>query len=272
MRLGKVGTALVAALLIAGCGGDDGGSSSADDEKAIAAVATKALSTTDPQIKCAEVVTEKFVTTVYGSLVNCKTEEAKPDESKPSTGAAVKDLKIDGDRATGDVTAIGGDAAGSHGQVTFAKEGDDWKLDELSAAILLSRMTVQVGASREGPFADATVRQCFVDEITKLGDAEFLRVAYDGMAGRDPHPKFLAALEKCATGVEEGGVTVLRKQFEAGITEAARKDNTPQKSIDCVNGELRKLITDQEILQLSENQAELGKRVATAMSRCNVSP
>jgi hypothetical protein len=270
MRLrGKLSVALTATLLIAGCGGDDGGSG-AGDEQAIKDVIVTALTSADPQVECADTVTENFVTTVYGSLVNCKAAEAKPDDSKPATGASVANLKIDGERATADVTTVGGASDGSHGELSLAKENGDWKVDELSVAFLRSSLTVQVSASREDAFADANVRECFVQGMSKLSDDVFLDVAYDGIARRDPHPKFVEIFQTCSTSTrDDSGISVLRKQFESGITEAAQKDKTPRKAIDCVLRALRKSITDDEIISLSQNASALGRRVATAMKSCD---
>jgi hypothetical protein len=264
-----LGVALAATAAIAGCG-DDGGQSAADAQKDIKAVMVKALTTQDPQVKCAEVVTTSFVKTIYGSLDACKTAEAKPEDTKPATDVRLAGVKIDGDTATADVTTVGGTSDGSHGDVTFAKQDGDWKVDKLSVAFLRSRLAVQVAANREGPFVDAGVRSCFTRQMAGVGDAEFLQIAYDAIARRDPHPTFLRILQDCSTSVrDDSGISLLRKQFESGIRESAAKDGTPEKAVDCVLRALRKSISDQEIVQLASQRKELTKRVATAMINCD---
>ncbi|HEX6390402.1 MAG TPA: hypothetical protein VFZ89_13160 [Solirubrobacteraceae bacterium] len=269
--VGRLGAALAVTLVVAGCGGDDDGQSAADVQKDIQAAITTALTTEDPQVKCAEVVTKRFVSTIYRSLAACKTAEAKEDEdTEPATGARLAGLEIDGDRATADVTTVGGTSDGAHGEITFAKEDDAWKVDELSVAFLRSRLTVQVGANRQGPFVNSEVRGCFTERMAKVGDAEFLELAYDAIARRDPHPTFLEILQECSTTVrDDSGVSLLRKQFESGIRESAAKDGTPEKAVNCVLQALRKSITDEEIVQLASNRKELTKRVATAMINCD---
>jgi len=280
--LGRLGAALAAIVLIAGCGGDDGGGDSADAEKEIQAVITKALTTTDVEEECVGTVTKNFVATIYRTVEACRMEEAKPDDTKPPTAANASAIKADGDKATANVALVGGDSDGTSGEIAFAKEDGAWKVDAISVAFMRSQAKSTLSNDRGDALRDPAAKKCVSEALDRLGDDEFRTVAYDGVAGRD-NETFLNIVKTCLASAtptqsddtpKDAKVSVLRKQFEAGIRASARKDGTSEKAVDCVVKKLRALISDKEILDLvgkrrSETPPELTKAVATAMIDCD---
>jgi hypothetical protein len=280
-----LGAALAATMLIAGCGGDDGGGGdSADAEKEIQAVIKKALTVKNVEVECVETVTKNFISSVYRTLEVCKTEEAKPEDTKPPTDATASAIKVDGDKATANVAVIGGDSDGTTGEIAFAKEDGAWKVDVVSVAFLRSQARQNLSHDRGDALTDAAARKCIGDGLDALGDDEFKTVAYDGVSGRD-NAAMTKLVTTCLAGDAEqpatdddtpkdAKVSVLRQQFEQGIRESAAKDGTSEKAVDCVVKKLRALISDKEILELvgkggGQSPPELTKTVASAMIDCD---
>ncbi|WP_372791392.1 hypothetical protein [Paraconexibacter sp.] len=277
-----------AALAFAGCG-DDGGGSTADDEQGIQAVATKAITTTDAEVKCVDVVTEGFVKMVYGSLEQCKKAEAPdPDDDPKPTGARMSSIKIDGDKATGIVTVEGGDSAGASGELSFEKVDGDWKVSDLGISFLRSQLTTSVtnspfSESGDEPLDDAKARTCIVKAFAALPDDQFRTIAFKAISDQDPDPTFLKIFTDCTQGStddssssssdDDGEQSLLRTQFEKGIREAAKKDGATDAQVDCVVKELRRTITEDQIVEEigrggDSVTPDLAKKTAQAIQKC----
>lgn len=279
MTWGKVAAVLAAAgaLGVAGCGGSDGGGEdTAKAAKEMEAALVKSVTVNDPQVECVETVTKHFVATIYKSLATCKKAEAEKEDN-PSTGATLTGVKVDGDTATGIAHMEGGDEDGASGELQFAKEDGTWKVDGLSAAYLKSSLTKSLSRPGDGPLADAGPRNCIRDGLLALPEAQFTSLAYDAISNRDNQTFIKIATEcisKATSGDSSSGdenVSFLRKKFEEGIAESAKADGTSAAQIDCIVKELRKTITDDEILaQVGKKEAgaELTKKAAAAIIDC----
>lgn len=278
MTWGKAAAALVAAgaLGIAGCGSSDDGEDTAAATKEMQAALVKSVTVNDPQVECVETITKNFVTTVYKSLATCKKAEAEKEDNPP-TGATLTGVKIDGDTATGIVKIQGGDEDGATGELQFAKEDGAWKVDGLSTAYLKSSLTKTLSRPGDGPLAEAGPRDCIRDGLLALPEAQFTALAYDAISNRD-NQTFIKIATGCISGASSGDsssgnedVSFLRKKFEEGIAESAKADGTSDEQIDCIVKELRKTITDDEILaQIGKSKAgaELTKKAAAAIIDC----
>ncbi len=285
------GTAALA--LGAGCGGDDGDSGGGGDDAAdIEAVVSKALTTTDVEVKCVETVTEGFVTAVYGTLAQCKKAEApEPDDDPLPTGAAVSAVKVDGDKATATVTVEGSDSDGAAGEISFEKVDGDWKVSDLGVSFLRSQLNTSLEKgtfdAEDGPLADPAVRTCVGEGLGALDDPAFKKLAYSGIGDAAPDANFVKVITDCAsaaegdtgadadTGGETGSedVSLLRKQFEDGIRESAAGDDATEEQIDCVLKELRTTISEDEIVKAVGEGAdnvsnELAQKAAKAIQGC----
>ncbi|MTD46451.1 hypothetical protein GKE82_19705 [Conexibacter sp. W3-3-2] len=292
-----------AALAIAGCG-DDGESGGGGDEQDIEAVVSKALSTTDPEVKCVETVTSGFVTAVYGSVDACRTAETpKPDDDPRPTGASVSDVQVDGDKATAQVTVQGGDSDGAKGEISFEKADGDWKVSDLGVSFLRSQLTTSIEQgsfdASDGPLAEKSVRDCVGAGFQKLDDAAFKKLAYAAIGDKEPDANFVKVITDCAaqaggsgastgaSGAEEDSsassedasgssdedVSLLRSQFESGIRQSAERDGASAEQIDCVLKELRSTISEDEIVAaVGQDKAvltELSQRTAKAIQGCD---
>lgn len=284
------------ALALAGCGDDgDSGGGGGDDAADIEAVVSKALTTTDPEVKCVETVTEGFVTTVYGSLAQCKKAETpEPDDDPKPTGAKASDVQVDGDKATATITVEGSDSDGASGEISFEKVDDAWKVSDLGISFLRSQLTTSLAKGTfdegDGPLADKTVRDCVGKGLSALDDTAFKTLAYAAIGDKQPDANFVKVITDCAsqstgssdTDADTSGdsdtsgdedISLLRKQFESGIRQSAVKDNATPEQIDCVLKELRTTISEDDIVaavgQDKEVVTELSKRTAKAIQGCN---
>jgi hypothetical protein len=276
---GRVAAIAAAAgtMAVAGCGGDDGGDDTAAATKEMQAALVKSVTVNDVQVECVETVTKHFVTTIYKTEAACRKAEAKPEEN-PATGATLSDVKLDGDRATATATIKGGDEDGATGELQFAKEDGDWKVDGLSAAFLRSSLTKTLSKPGDGALADAGTRTCIRDGLLALQDAEFTALAYDAISDRD-NQTFLKIATGCISDAsssssssddtsssgDTGEPSGLRKKFEEGIAESAKEDGKTDKEIDCIVKKLRRSITDDDIVaQIGKTQKDLDPKVTKA--------
>lgn len=277
-------TALAAAAavtLAAGCGdSDDPSAAGGDDEAKITAVATKALTTTDAEVKCVEVVTPGFVDRVYSSLAQCRKAEAPDpdDEESAPTGAEVADISVTGDTASATVTVQGGANDKAAGILRFAKDGDAWKVDDLDVSFLRSQLAQGIGnrtyTAADGPLVQPAFRACVLKGLGALDDATFKTVALKGIAKTTPDPLFVEVFSSCqGNGAPDGDPTKLtadgklpkaptriRQQFEAGLIKTAARSSADAKKVTCILLALRRSITDAEIAaQIAKGQTELAK-------------
>lgn len=119
---------VLAAVALSACGG--GGSS---DEGKIEETIETAATSSNPK-NCTTLQTQRFdeqnsQTQGAGAVKACE-EEAKEGENTAES-VAVSNLSVNGDSATAEVAFTGGGFDGQAVEVSLAKEGGDWKLDEV---------------------------------------------------------------------------------------------------------------------------------------------
>lgn len=270
---------LACALLLAACGG----SSSDDSSKQITDVITTAVTTADPNVICKKTLAGSWVSEVYGTVTRCVTvERADAKTNTPATAAEVSGIKVDGDQATAFVEAKGGSNDGARGELSLTKEDGDWRISSLSTALLRSQFEAGAKSDRELP---KDLKACVVDEVTGLSDAD-LRTLAVGSIGKQP--KAQAALQAIVTrclgqttrsgssssGTSSETASVLRRQFEQGVSESLKKDGISQTAITCVKRELRSAISDEQIVSLIGKSSKqvpqsITKSTAAALAACD---
>lgn len=277
-------TGTSALAFAAGCGdGGAGGGRAGEDADKIAAVVERALTTTDPDVKCTDVVTKGFVKKVYGDLATCKEAEVPDgDDNEKPTGSDTSRVKVRGEQATATVTVQGGDTDGASGTLELEREDGAWKVSALGADFLRSQLEKSLANSdADSPFADAKVRACVEKALGALDDEEFRTIAYSGIAER-PTPRFVEIVTTCAqqgspdpddNGADNGEQSLLRRQFESGIREAAKKDGATDEEIDCVVKRLRSSISEDDIVSVvgrgkDDVPPKLAQTTAKAIQAC----
>jgi hypothetical protein len=154
-RHGAAAVAVVAVVVLGGCGSDDSGSAESgststggstwsvtvannmdakpDGEvgQALKAI-TEVLGGADRVAACETYATTNYVTTAFGDIDGCKAAISAGASSK---GLEISTPDISGDSATSIVTPQGGPSAGEKIHVTLVKDGDVWKVDTAKANV-----------------------------------------------------------------------------------------------------------------------------------------
>ena len=164
-----VGWFAVTALCIAavGCGDDD-----RSDSEQIASVVKRAFMPSSAADQC-EAVSDRFVRDVSGGRARCR-RSYDADDVRPDV-TTVAATRIDGDRATTDVTLRAGDLEPVTGRVSLVKVGTSWKLDRLGLDFLRSVMSNGAQVSARSARERRAVR-CFLDAVRALSGRELRRV------------------------------------------------------------------------------------------------
>jgi hypothetical protein len=126
-RLFVISAAVLVAMLLVACGNSD--------EDQITDVIKTSVKSTDPA-DCTKLATARFLAQTEfavgpDALRQCQQDAA--DTSDNPSSVDVKDVKVDGDNATANVTFHGGTFDGSTLTVALVKVGDQWKLDRITA-------------------------------------------------------------------------------------------------------------------------------------------
>jgi hypothetical protein len=179
----------VTALCIAAVGCGDGDPS---DSAQIASAVKRAFMSTSAADECDEAVSDRFVREVSGGRARCRrsydADDVRPDATK------VAATRIDGDRATTDVTLRAGDLEPVTGRVSLVKVGTSWKLDRLGLDFLRSVMSngAQVSAKTA---SERRVVRCFLDAVRALSGRELRRVGNAAIGKR--HVRLPRELQAC---------------------------------------------------------------------------
>lgn len=132
---------LLALLALASCGGsNDGGSTSPAtgnpaEEAQVAQVIRTSIMSSDPA-DCLKLETLRFMEQIHftrGQTAVKACQADAPDTSDDPDSIDVKNVVIQGDRARADASFAGGGFDGSTLALALTKEGDQWKLDEITA-------------------------------------------------------------------------------------------------------------------------------------------
>jgi hypothetical protein len=174
-----------APFLLAACGGDDDDSGSSQDEDDITAVIEESVSTTDPA-GCTELQTQTFVEqtsfeTGDAAIAQCEEDAAETADDPDSV--EVSDISVDGEAATASVTFAGGAFDGSTVLLDLVKEGDQWKLNEITDIPefnfegFITAFTEQTEAEGEIP---PQIAECIVQSFETAGADQIKEVILSG--------------------------------------------------------------------------------------------
>jgi len=178
--------ALATALVLAACGGDDdddGGGS--EEEDAIAEVIETSITSTDPA-DCTRLETQNFLEQANFSVgeeavQDC--EEDKADTADDPDSVEVENVEVDGTTATAEGTFSGGAFDGATATVDLVKEGDQWKLDAITAVeginvdTFRDEFTAQLEESQEIP---APIADCISEAIGSATEEDISSVIVGG--------------------------------------------------------------------------------------------
>jgi hypothetical protein len=258
----------LSALLLAACGDDDGGSGGGGKEDdAITKVLQDGLTSKDPKVVCGGSLSTDFMQRVYGGEDKCvsvETENLKEDDDQADS-VDVSDIEVDGEKATATVAIKGGSNDGSKGPIDLVKQGESWRVNDLSVELLRSQLETAVTEDEE---LSKETLDCVKEKLLDLDDAELKKVAY-GAIGEQPaaQQQFVELVTTCDPGL-------VRRQIEDSVADSLEKQGASEKQIDCVKKELRERISDEELNKAAGeggNTDALQQGAAKAVAACGVS-
>jgi hypothetical protein len=168
------GLLLIAALALTACGSSDSG----DDGQIEAAIEESATST--------RLLTDKFLlqsTQESGQAAVKQCEEEATDSGDKADSVEVSEIEVDGEGATANAAVSGGSFDGQTLEVDLVKEGDRWKLNELTGFAELNRAKV-VEAFEDGFEESSEVSKsladCIVEGLEEASEPELEGMVLDG--------------------------------------------------------------------------------------------
>ena len=271
----RAGLALLAALLLAGCGdsaSDDGPADPVGDN-------VRAWFTTqDVGARCVDAVTPRFVREVYGDEANCRRQSRPaPDSTPVSESIEPGRPTFSGSRGAVMVELHGGQADGAYGRVELARAGPDWRIDALGTDLLLElfarRTIAQIQMTAEKPglvLGEAT--KCVFGRFVAYSDEEMRRIGYAAFGGRKARERLVEPILGCLNAPRTGprGMSYLRFHLVEEIAALAPDTDAER----CVRRALAKGVSDTEVLQHVQRQGgspPASRKIARLMAGCGVS-
>lgn len=198
---------LAAVLVLAGCGGsgDDGTTGTTGGEEAqITSAISTSVTSTDPA-DCVRLETQRFVEQIHftqgASAVKACQQDA-PDTSDDPDSVDVTDIQVNGANATANVAFHGGGFDGSTLTMALVKDGDQWKLDQITAVptfdidafeqAFTQRLSKQQGVSAAGT-------ACITRALESAGPDVVKQALISGEASQ-----LLAVISPCLSGAASG--------------------------------------------------------------------
>lgn len=170
---------IVSAFALAACG-----SSGNSDESEIEA-AVEASATSSKPADCKKFNTQKFMeqTSRSEGAEAVKTCEKEASEESGAKSATVSNVEVDGSKATADVALTGGSLGGQEVEVALLKEGEQWKLDQLTGFAKFDQATVvktfeeEFAKSKE---VSKSLASCIVEDFEKAPQAKLEEALISG--------------------------------------------------------------------------------------------
>ncbi len=171
---------ILSALALAACG-----SSGNSDESKVEEVIETSATSTDPA-DCTKLQTQKFVeqTTQENGKAALKSCEEEAEKEEGSESAKVSNVEVEGSSATADVALTGGGFDGQTVEVALVKEGDQWKLNEVTKFVKLDQAKLVETFEREfsKPSSELSPKlaACFTEAFEEASQAEVEELLLSG--------------------------------------------------------------------------------------------
>lgn len=171
---------IVSALALAACGG--GSSDTSQVEEAIEVSATGA----DPG-NCTKLETQNFVEQGAQeggktALKECEKQAAEKDSRAESVD--VSEVEVDGSKATANAAVTGGSFNGQTVEIALVKEGDQWKLNEITGFAKLDKAKVvevfKKQFAKPSSGVSASLATCVANGLEEASQPEFEKLLLGG--------------------------------------------------------------------------------------------
>jgi hypothetical protein len=163
---------IVPALVLAACGSGGG------EEGTIEEVIETSATSTDPA-DCKELSTQQFMEQIAQAegAEAVKTCEKEASEETGAKSASVSNIEVDGSEATAEVALTGGGLDGQSVEVALVKQGDQWKLNEITGFTKFDQAkvveTLEKGFDEPSSEISKSVASCIVKSFEEAPRAEF---------------------------------------------------------------------------------------------------
>jgi len=156
---------------LAACGGDDNNEDEDQITEAIEASATSGEPST-----CTEVQTQRFNETTEGETGRAALESCRESAGEdPADSVEVSNIEVEGDTATAEARVTGSFIDGSTVEIGLVREGEQWKLDELTGFVEFDREGFET-AFEEEVRSDEEIppeaADCIIERFQDFSDEE----------------------------------------------------------------------------------------------------
>lgn len=184
-RLAAIVAAMaLAPVVLAACGS----SGNSDDEKQISA-AIDAAATSGEASACTEVQTQKFTEQTSGGTGADAVKSCEKDAADSASDTVeVSNIEVDGDTATAEATFGGGFIDGQTLTIDLVKDGDAWKLDELTGFVDFDRdsfIASSIAAVGEDPSTPAEATACLQEQFGAASDQDLQNLVLVAESGQE---------------------------------------------------------------------------------------
>ena len=170
---------IAAVFFLAACGSSDNEEGQIEEAIKISATSTKPSS-------CKEVSTQQFMeqTTRSKGSEAVKACEKEASEGNGAKAVTVSKVEVDGSKATADTALTGGSLDGQEVEIALEKDGDQWKLDEITGFAKFDEEKVL--STFESNFAEQSSgvskgqAACIVKSFEEAPQAEFEKALLNG--------------------------------------------------------------------------------------------
>jgi hypothetical protein len=163
---------IVPALVLAACGSGGG------EESTIEEVIETSATSTDPA-DCKELSTQQFMEQIAQAegAEAVKTCEKEASEETGAKSASVSNIEVDGSKATAEATLTGGGLDGQTVEVALVKQGDQWKLNEITGFSKFDQAKViealEKGFDEPSSEISKSLASCIIKSFEEVPQAEF---------------------------------------------------------------------------------------------------
>ena len=176
-----IGSALVLALALAACGGSGGSSDESQIEEAIETSATTADPTNCTKFETLNFAEQGSNTEGQKAVVECE-KEAKNTESNAKS-VTVSKVEVEGSKATANAAVTGGGFDGQTVEIALVKEGEQWKLDEITGFAKLDQAKVVAALAEQfekSGEVEASIATCIEEGFEEASQPEIEELLLSG--------------------------------------------------------------------------------------------
>jgi hypothetical protein len=161
-----------------------GSSGNSDEDQIVEAIETSATSTNPAD--CSKFSTQAFMEQSTSETGQKAVKSCEEDASKPNNAESVdvSEVEVEGSKATADGAVTGGSFDGQTVTISLVKEGDQWKLDQITgfAAFDQAKLVKAFETELTKPSSELSQAQssCIIEALEEASQEEFEELLLSG--------------------------------------------------------------------------------------------